>query len=131
MIESETKTGSPFAIERRAGTLPGTEIFCFSGAFTAREMLASLSPNDLREMLYPASTPGGAAPELQIFDLAGVPYLDSSGLGMIARHCVHCQNQGVRFVIAGASPRVRELFRVTRMDTVIPLASTTEQAENL
>jgi anti-anti-sigma factor len=131
MIESETRTSTPFAIERRAGIAPGTVIFCFSGAFTAREMLASLSPNDLSEMLYPASTPGGAAPELQIFDLAGVPYLDSSGLGMIARHCVHCQNQGVRFVIAGASPRVRELFRITRMDTVIPLASTAEQAESL
>jgi anti-anti-sigma regulatory factor len=33
-------------------------------------------------------------------------------------------------IVAGMSPKVRELFKITKMDTVIPIATTVEEAEN-
>jgi anti-anti-sigma factor len=54
--------------------------------------------------------------------------MDSSGLGMVVRHYVRCQDKGVRFIASGVNPRVLELFRLTNVDTVIPLIATVEEA---
>jgi anti-anti-sigma regulatory factor len=35
----------------------------------------------------------------------------------------------VRLVAAGMSPRVREVFRITKVDTVVPIASSVDEAE--
>ena len=47
-------------------------------------------------------------PTVYVFDLTEVPYMDSTGLGMVVRHYVRCQDKGVRFIAAGVSPRVLE-----------------------
>ena len=52
-------------------------------------------------------------------------------LGLIATHLARCQKRGIRLVVAGASPRVRQVFHITKMDSVIPLASTIDEAEIL
>jgi anti-anti-sigma factor len=59
----------------------------------------------------------------QLFDLTDVPYMDSLGLGMLASHYVRCQSRGIQLTITGASHRVRQLFQLTKMDTVLPIAS--------
>jgi anti-anti-sigma regulatory factor len=33
-------------------------------------------------------------------------------------------------IVAGLSPKVREVFRITKMDAVIPIAASIEEAEN-
>jgi anti-anti-sigma factor len=54
--------------------------------------------------------------------------MDSTGLGMVVRHYVRCQDKGVRFVAAGVSPRVLELFKLTNVDAVIPIIAAVEEA---
>lgn len=68
---------------------------------------------------------------LTILDLAGVPYMDSAGMGLVINYHVHCQNRGGRLVAVGVSPRVLELFKITRVDSVISMAATTDEAESL
>jgi len=50
--------------------------------------------------------------------------MDSTGLGMLAGHFARCQNKGIRLSITGVNPRVQELFRLTGMEKVLPIAST-------
>jgi len=38
--------------------------------------------------------------------------------------------QGAKLIITGVSPRILELFKMTRVDTVITQAPTVEDAEN-
>jgi anti-anti-sigma factor len=121
--------GSPFTIERTEGKAPGTMIFRLCGPFTARDMYGSLTPAALSNMLDFQSTPSEQAPAVNIVDLTDVPYMDSTGLGMIVRHYVRCQGKGIRLIAAGMSPRVLDLFKLTKMDAVIPTAPTAEEAD--
>jgi len=47
----------------------------------------------------------------------------------VINYYVHCENRKVKMIAAGVSPRVLELFRMTRVDSIIPLAATVEEAE--
>lgn len=49
--------------------------------------------------------------------------MGSLGLGMLAGHYVRCQRNKIRLSITGVSPRVQELLRLTKMDTVLPIAA--------
>lgn len=66
---------------------------------------------------------------LAIFDLSAVPYMDSSGMGVITNYYVSAVRRGQKVIVAGASPRILELFKLTRVDTIIPLAPSVEEAE--
>ena len=129
MIQAQIWKGSTFAIERKEGNSPGTVIFRLSGPFTARDMFSAMTPVDLRNMFEFQSMPGDEAPAVNIFDLTGVPYMDSAGLGMIVSHYVRCQAKGIRLIAAGVSPRIRELFKITKVETFIPMAATVEEAD--
>jgi anti-anti-sigma factor len=120
---------TPFTIERKEGKAAGTVIFRFHGPFTARDMFGTLAPIALNELLSFQSTPDEAPPSLSILDLSDVPYMDSTGLGRIVGHFVHCRGKGVRMIAAGASPRVLELLKMTKVDSVIPIAATVEEAD--
>jgi anti-anti-sigma factor len=104
-------------------------IFLFRGPFTAREMYASLPPVALQKLLDFQSVPDEKQPALNILDLTEVPYVDSSGLGMIVRHYVRCHGKGIPFVVAGSSQRVLELFRITKVDGFLPLVTSIEEAD--
>ncbi len=129
MTQTQISNRVPLTFEREVGEASGTVIFHFSGPFTARTVFECQSPDavsklfDLQLML-----PSGESPAINIFDLTDVPYMDSSGLGMVIRHYVRCQDEGVRFIVAGPSARVLELFKLTNVDTVIPLIATVEEA---
>jgi len=108
----------PLTIARREGASANTLIFALAGPLTLRNMFDFQS--ELRN---------SATPPLTILDLSEVPYMDSAGMGLVMNHYVHCQTRGSRFVVVGASGRLMELFKVTRVDTVLPLATTVEEAE--
>ena len=74
-------------------------------------------------------TPGDDSPLTNIFDLTGVPYMDSAGLGVLVSHYVRCHGKGVRLIAVGASRHVLELFKMTKVDTFIPLAATVDEAD--
>ena len=126
MATSQMWKGSKFNIEREEGKTPGSVIFRLSGPFTARDMYGSLTPVALREMFESVTRDGGTA--VHILDLAGVPYMDSAGLGMIASQYARCYTEGIRLIAVGVSARVMEQFKMTRLDTLIPMAATVEEA---
>ena len=108
----------PLVIERREGKSIGTLIFQLTGPVTLCNLF------DLQDQLR-----SGDQPKVAILDLKGVPYMDSAGMGAIINYYVHCQNKGVKMIVAGVSSRVMELFRMTRVDTVMTLVSSVEEAE--
>ena len=129
MTDPQVPQGTAFNIERKEGKAPSTVIFRLFGPFTARSMYGSLTPLALRNMLNFQSTPDEKPPLLNILDLTGVPYMDSSGLGIIVTHYVHCQGKGIRLILAGVSPRVLELFKMTKVDTTLPVSTTVEEVD--
>jgi anti-anti-sigma factor len=128
-IQAQTWKGSPFTIDRTEGKASGTVVFRFHGPFTARDMYGSLTPDALNGMLDFQPTADRGQPSLNILDLTDVPYMDSSGLGVIVRHYVRCKSKGVRLIVAGADARVLDLFKMTKVDGLIPTAATVEEAE--
>jgi anti-sigma B factor antagonist len=109
---------SPLSVERQAGRSLGTRILRFSGPLTLRNLF--IFQDELRQ---------GLDPFVAIIDLTKVPYMDSAGMGALINYYVHCEKIGVKMTVAGVSSRVMELFKLTRVDTVIPLAATVEEAE--
>jgi len=109
----------PLAIERKEGKTAGTAIYQLIGPVTLRNIF------DLQTQLR-----SGDLPSASILDLSGVPYMDSAGMGAIMNYYTHCQGKRVKLIIAGVSSRVMELFKMTRVDSVIPMAATVEEAES-
>ena len=46
-------------------------------------------------------------------------------------HHIYCRDRQVRLVVAGVTPRVMSMLQVTRLDHVLNLAETVEEAEAL
>jgi anti-sigma B factor antagonist len=109
---------APLVIERKEGKAPGTAIVSLNGPVTLRNLF------DLQSHLR-----AGDMPRTSILDLSGVPYMDSAGMGAIINYYTHCQNKGVKLIIAAVSDRVMELFKMTRVDKIISFAPTVEAAE--
>lgn len=109
---------APLTIDHKEGTQPGTRILVLNGPLTLFNMFELQS--ELRR---------DPQPSLSILDLTGVPYMDSAGMGLIINHYVHCQNTGTKMVVAGVSPRVFELFKMTKVDTIIQMVPTVEAAQ--
>ena len=70
-------------------------------------------------------TDGG--PLRVVLDLTGVEFIDSSGLGAIVAAMKQLGNER-SLDLAGLTPTVDKVFRLTRMDTVFNLFSTLEDA---
>jgi anti-anti-sigma factor len=56
-------------------------------------------------------------------DFSGVSDVGSAGIGFIVGVYTSTRNSGGRFILVGLRPRVREIFDLTRVSTVIPLAA--------
>ena len=125
----QTWNSGPFSIERKPGKVPGTVILCFRGPFTTRDAYSSLPTMTLKKILELEPAEGEDPPVKNILDLTGCPYMDSSGLGMIVSHMVHCQKKGVKMIAVGMTPKVREVFRITKVDSVVTIAASVEEAE--
>ncbi|MGA2672653.1 MAG: STAS domain-containing protein [Terracidiphilus sp.] len=108
----------PLTIERHEGKVPGTRILRLTGPLTLRNLFTF--QDELRS---------GEPPLIAIFDLTAVPYLDSAGMGALINYFVHCEKNGIQMIVAGVSLRGLELFKMTKVDTVIPLVATLEEAE--
>jgi anti-anti-sigma factor len=121
--------GTTFSIERIPGKAPCTLIFRLVGPFTARDRYGSLTPLALSNMLDFQAEPDEQPPSLNILDITAVPYMDSTGLGMIVTHYTRCKAKGIRLSVAGSSKRVLDLFEMTKVDTILPLAATVEEVD--
>ncbi len=68
-----------------------------------------------------------AGPKIVVLDLSTVNFIDSSGLGAIVASMKH-MGQDRTLALAGLTPTVDKVFRLTRMDTVFSLFATLEGA---
>jgi anti-anti-sigma factor len=65
-----------------------------------------------------------------VFDLAGVDYMDSAGLGVLTRCATAMRKTRGGFHVARPNTKVQHLLRVTRLDEMIPtFASVAEACE--
>ena len=117
-----------FSIERIEGHAPRTVIYQITGTFNARDMYGSMKQVALGNIFEMKPSPGEEVPTTHIFDLSKVPQMDSSGLGLIVSHFISCRNRGVRVVAVGSNPNVQQLFKFTKVDTLLPMAKTIDEA---
>ncbi|HEV2462886.1 MAG TPA: STAS domain-containing protein [Acidobacteriaceae bacterium] len=109
----------PFSFEVIPGRGESTRILRLNG------------PLVLQSMFELQSELANNHPALTIFDLTGVPYMDSAGMGVIVNYYVSASRRGQKVVAAGICNRVLDLFKLTHVDTIIPMASSVEEAEGM
>ena len=63
-----------------------------------------------------------------IFDLAGITHIDSTGIGRFIDAFNRLHATGGKMTMRGAKGSVREMFHITRLDTVLPFADTPDEA---
>lgn len=64
-----------------------------------------------------------------VIDVTDTPYIDSAGLGTILSHWAHTQRTGHKFAMTGVSPRIEVLLEITKVNTVLPMFKTAEEAD--
>ena len=57
-----------------------------------------------------------------LVDLREMPYIGSTGIGFIVGIFTSVTMNGGQFVLVGLQPRVHDVFRLTRLSTIIPSA---------
>jgi anti-sigma B factor antagonist len=107
----------PLTLESVAGQTPGSRILRLSGPLVLNNLFEfqSFLRND--------------PPQALILDLAGVPYMDSAGMGAIINYFVSSQRHGRKLVVAGVNGRVLELFRMTKVEGLLTMKETVAEAE--
>ena len=63
-----------------------------------------------------------------IFDLTGVEEIDSTGANILIHCFMAAQKAGAGLRVAGANAKVARLFKITRLDTVLPVYPTVAAA---
>ena len=71
----------------------------------------------------------GAGPAHVVLDLSEVNFVDSSGLGAIVAAMKHL-GPDRRLDLAGLTPDVDKVFRLTRMDTIFVIHDTADKARS-
>jgi len=99
------------------GSKDGTIILTLVGPLTLSNMFAFQGP--FRSM----------KPPCLILNMAGVPYMDSAGLGLLTNYFVAAQDEGRKFLMASVSERILSLLQMTKVDQVLKLYPSVEAAE--
>jgi anti-sigma B factor antagonist len=79
---------------------------------------------DFKDAMRKATADG---PETVVLDLGHVDFIDSSGLGAIVA-TMKLLSPDRKLVLAGLTPAVDKVFKLTRMDTVFSLFATLQEA---
>ena len=67
-------------------------------------------------------------PERLVLDLAGVDFMDSSGIASLVKMLSRAKAVGASMHLAAMSDRVRSLFEITRLDNVFTIHATCDEA---
>ena len=70
----------------------------------------------------------GAGTKNLAINLAGVPEMDSSGIGILVRVFTTLKQSGGQCKVFGAPKRVMQALKMVRLDTVLDLAANEEAA---
>lgn len=69
-------------------------------------------------------------PQRVLVDLAGVSYVDSSGVGTLVEFKRRLERGGGKVILAGLQPRVRSVFEITKLDQFFVIVATLDEARN-
>jgi len=69
-----------------------------------------------------------ARPGRIVVDLTAVPYMDSSGVASLVKLLARARRENIDLRLAGLTPRVRNVFEITRLDTVFRIYPDSRQA---
>ncbi len=64
-----------------------------------------------------------------VIDAAGIPYMDSAGLGALIGIFASCQRTGQKFAISSVPERVQVLFEMTGVKGMLPCFDSIDDAE--
>jgi anti-anti-sigma factor len=64
-----------------------------------------------------------------IIDLSGVPYMDSAALGCLLGFHVSCAREGRKYALVGASDRLKTLFKVAGVNSILLAYDSAEAAK--
>ncbi|MCE3004889.1 MAG: STAS domain-containing protein [Xanthomonadaceae bacterium] len=67
----------------------------------------------------------GRAPAVGV-DLSAVTYIDSSGIAALVEGFQSARGKGQKFALVAASPQVRAVLQLARLDRVFPMVDTAE-----
>ncbi len=63
-----------------------------------------------------------------VVDLAGVKYMDSSGIATLIEALQICNQKSKQFVICGLQDGVRSIIELARLDTIFVITKSREEA---
>lgn len=66
---------------------------------------------------------------LTVIDMTAVPFMDSAALGSILGFHVSCQRHGLQYALAGASDRLKTMFKVAGVDGLVVSCASVAEAE--
>jgi anti-sigma B factor antagonist len=96
-----------------------------------RHVLALTGSLDLasRDVLYQAGVAALSTPDVPglVVDLAGVTFLDSSGIGALVELAGDAQDAGVGFALHNPSERVRRVLTISGLLDAWPIEKATER----
>jgi anti-anti-sigma factor len=106
-----------FTMDWSEGRLEGERILRLSGPFTLSTVF------DFQDVIRTHHPP------ITIVDLSDVPYMDSAALGSLLGLHVSCNKDGRRYGLVNVAERLRVLFRVSGVDTILAVFPTLADAE--
>lgn len=65
---------------------------------------------------------------LLIVDMADVPYIDSAGIGCLVGAHVSREHSGRKLIIAGATERLLNMLKATKVDQLFTIVATVDEA---
>ena len=107
----------PLEIERVNDASAGTVIFRLHGPLLLGNFFSfqSMVRSDQSKLL--------------IVDVADVPYIDSAGIGCLVGAHVSRENAGRKLIVAGASERLLNMLKATKVDQLFTFAASTDEAK--
>lgn len=66
-----------------------------------------------------------------LLDLAKVTFIVSTGIGMLLDAARALAGKGIKLAVSNAQPMVEQSIRLAKVDTVLPLTTTNEEARSL
>jgi anti-sigma B factor antagonist len=106
-----------FKMDWTDGNLAGERILKLSGPFTLSTVF------DFQDSIRADHQP------ITIIDLTDVPYMDSAALGSLLGLHVSCQKDKRQYGLIGVSDRLKTLFRVAGVNTILITFPSLAEAE--
>jgi anti-sigma B factor antagonist len=70
----------------------------------------------------------GRGPRRLVVDLAGVTFLDSTALGVLASAAKRARTVGARAIVVADDPHTTKVFRITALDRILEVRRTLAEA---